>query len=97
MGITTYETCNPIHSMSIIHLHGELDNVIYIDGGDEYLPLEDNGTTSGVVTTGRILMSVMFLRRKYFSQRETNRFHWFLERLQRWYGNQLLEIITGRT
>ncbi|MCH2560672.1 MAG: alpha/beta hydrolase-fold protein [Pseudomonadales bacterium] len=50
MGITTYETCNPIHSMSIIHLHGELDNVIYIDGGDEYLPLEDNGTTSGVVT-----------------------------------------------
>ena len=30
MGITTYETCNPIHSMSIIHLHGELDNVIYL-------------------------------------------------------------------
>ena len=50
MGETTYQTCNSIHAMPIVHLHGVQDDVIYIDGGPEYLPLEDNGSTEGVVT-----------------------------------------------
>ena len=50
MGNYTYDTCSPLHSTPLAHIHGLQDDVISINGGDDFRPLEDNGDTTGVIT-----------------------------------------------
>ena len=50
MGNHTYSTCNSVHPMPMIHIHGEQDNIISILGGDYFKSLEDSEESDGVIT-----------------------------------------------
>lgn len=50
MGNYTYDTCSPLHPTPLIHIHGQQDDIISINGSDYHRPLEDNGNTTGVIT-----------------------------------------------
>lgn len=50
MGNYTYNTCSPLQPTPLAHIHGLQDDIISINGGDYYRPLEDNGNTTGVIT-----------------------------------------------
>ena len=50
MGNYTYDTCNPIHPTPLVHIHGEQDDIININGGEYFRPLEDNNNSTGVIS-----------------------------------------------
>ena len=41
MEIDSISSCNPVHSMPIIHIHGDADLQIPVSGGDYHESIED--------------------------------------------------------